>query len=126
MNTYIILKDILFYSFIILFIIVLYRLLIKRLSQGRYVQEHFCILYPLDINPSSGEIPFYFTTELVKSIRLTIENEEGTILELANQEFEVGGHIIRFDTTTLPNGLYFYCLKTDIQETKKKFRITNV
>ena len=126
MNTYIILKDILFYSFIILFIIVLYRLLIKRLSQGRYVQEHFCILYPLDINPSSGEIPFYFATELVKSIRLTIENEEGTILELANQEFEVGGHIIRFDTTTLPNGLYFYCLKTDIQETKKKFRITNV
>ena len=126
MNTYIILKDILFYSFIILFIIVLYRLLIKRLSQGRYVQEHFCILYPLDINPSSGEIPFYFTTELVKTIRLTIENDTETIKELANQEFGIGGHIIRFDTTTLPNGLYFYCLKTDIQETKKKFRITNV
>ena len=126
MNTYIILKDILFYSFIILFIIVLYRLLIKRLSQGRYVQEHFCILYPLDINPSSGEIPFYFTTELVKTIRLTIENDTETIKELANQEFGIGGHIIRFDSTTLPNGLYFYCLKTDIQETKKKFRITNV
>ena len=126
MNTYIILKDILFYSFIILFIIVLYRLLIKRLSQGRYVQEHFCVLYPLDINPSSGEIPFYFTTELVKTIRLTIENDTETIKELANQEFGIGGHIIRFDTTTLPNGLYFYCLKTDIQETKKKFRITNV
>ena len=126
MNAYIILKDILFYSFIILFIIVLYRLLIKRLSQGRYVQEHFCVLYPLDINPSSGEIPFYFTTELVKTIRLTIENDTETIKELANQEFGIGGHIIRFDTTTLPNGLYFYCLKTDIQETKKKFRITNV
>ena len=126
MNTYIILKDILFYSFIILFIIVLYRLLIKRLSQGRYVQEHFCVLYPLDINPSSGEIPFYFTTELVKTIRLTIENDTETIKELANQEFGIGGHIIRFDSTTLPNGLYFYCLKTDIQETKKKFRITNV
>ena len=126
MNTYIILKDILFFSFIILFIIVLYRLLIKRLSQGRYVQEHFCVLYPLDINPSSGEIPFYFTTELVKTIRLTIENDTETIKELANQEFGIGGHIIRFDSTTLPNGLYFYCLKTDIQETKKKFRITNV
>ena len=126
MNTYIILKDILFYSFIIIFIIVLYRLLIKRLSQGRYVQEHFCVLYPLDINPSSGEIPFYFTTELVKTIRLTIENDTETIKELANQEFGIGGHIIRFDSTTLPNGLYFYCLKTDKQETKKKFRITNV
>ena len=125
MHPYLILKDILFYSFIILFIIILYRLLIKRLSRGRYVQEHFCVLYPLDINPSSGEIPFYFTTELVKSIRLTIENEEETILELANQEFAVGGHIIRFDSTTLPNGLYFYCLRTDKQETKKKFRITN-
>ena len=120
------LKDILFYSFIILFIIILYRLLIKRLSRGRYVQEHFCVLYPLDINPSSGEIPFYFTTELVKTIRLTIENDTETIKELANQEFGIGGHIIRFDSTTLPNGLYFYCLKTDIQETKKKFRITNV
>jgi hypothetical protein len=126
MHPYLILKDILFYSFIILFIIILYRLLVKRLSQGRYVQEHFCVLYPLDINPSSGEIPFYFTTELVKSIRLTIENDSETIKELANQEFGIGGHIIRFDSTTLPNGLYFYCLKTDIQETKKKFRITNV
>jgi hypothetical protein len=83
------------------------------------------VLYPLDINPSFGEIPFYFTTELVKTIRLTIENDTETIKELANQEFGIGGHIIRFDTTTLPNGLYFYCLKTDIQETKKKFRITN-
>jgi len=126
MHPYLILKDILFYSFIILFIIILYRLLIKRLSRGRYVQEHFCVLYPLDINPSSGEIPFYFTTELVKSICLTIENEDGTILELVNEEFGVGGHIVRFDSTTLANGLYFYCLKTDIQETKKKFRITNV
>jgi hypothetical protein len=126
MHPYLILKDILFYSFIILFIIILYRLLIKRLSRGRYVQEHFCVLYPLDINPSSGEIPLYFTTELVKSICLTIENEEGTIQELVNEEFGVGGHIVRFDSTTLPNGLYFYCLKTDIQETKKKFRITNV
>ena len=125
MHPYLILKDILFYSFIILFIIILYRLLIKRLCRGRYVQEHFCVLYPLDINPSSGEIPFYFTTELVKTIRLTIENDTETIKELANQEFGIGGHIIRFDTTTLPNGLYFYCLKTDIQETKKKFRITN-
>ncbi len=126
MHPYLILKDILFYSFIILFIIILYRLLIKRLSRGRYVQEHFCVLYPLDINPSSGEIPFYFTTELVKTIRLTIETDTETIKELANQEFGIGGHIIRFDSTTLPNGLYFYCLKTDIQETKKKFRITNV
>ena len=108
MHPYLILKDILFYSFIILFIIILYRLLIKRLSRGRYVQEHFCVLYPLDINPSSGEIPFYFTTELVKTIRLTIETDTETIKELANQEFGIGGHIIRFDSTTLPNGLYFY------------------
>jgi hypothetical protein len=125
MNPYIILKDILFYSLIILFIIIMYRLLIKRLSKGRHRQELFCILYSLDINPSSGEIPFYFTTESAKHIEFSIENQEGKLVELANGPFDIGGHIIRFDSTTLPNGLYFYCLKTDNQETKKKFRITN-
>lgn len=125
MNTYIILKDIMFYALVILFIIIMYRLLIKRLSKGRHRQELFCILYPLDINPSSGEIPFYFTTERPKHIEFSIENQEGKLVELANGPFDTGGHIIRFDSTTLPNGLYFYCLKTGNQETKKKFRITN-
>ena len=125
MHPYIFVKDILFYALIILFLIIMYRLLIKRLSRGRHRQELFCILYPLDINPSSGEIPFYFTTEIAKSVKLSIENDEKMLIELANETFDVGGHIIRFDSTILPNGLYCYCLRTDNQETKKKFRINN-
>ena len=126
MHTYQILKDVLFYSFVILFIIILYRLMINRLSKGRHIRENFCILYPLDINPSSGIIPFYFTTEIAKKIVFTIESEDNKVIEIANREFETGGHILRFDSTSLPDGLYFYCLKTDVQESKKKFRITNV
>lgn len=103
----------------------MYRFMIKRFSRGRHRQELFCILYPLDINPSSGEIPFYFTTEIAKSVKLSIENDEKVLIELADETFDVGGHIIRFDSTKLPNGLYFYCLRTVNQETKKKFRINN-
>ena len=125
MHPYIFIKDILFYALIILFLIIMYRLMIKRFSRGRHRQELFCILYPLDINPSSGEIPFYFTTEIAKSVKLSIENDEEMLIELADATFDVGGHIIRFDSTILPNGLYFYCLRTDNQETKKKFRINN-
>jgi len=125
MNPYQILKDVLFYSLIILCIIILYRLLINRLSRGRHIGANFCVLYSLDVNPSSGIIPFYFTTEMAKKVEFTIESDDKILIEIANREFEVGGHILRFDSTKLPNGLYFYCLKTNGQETKKKFRIAN-
>lgn len=125
MNTYIFLKDVLFYSLVLLCLIISYRLIIKRLSKGRHIPSDFCSLYPLDVNPSKGDISFYFTTELVKNVRITVENEDNLKMELANKAFDKGGHIIRFDTTSLADGLYFYCLTTDVQETKKKFRISN-
>jgi hypothetical protein len=36
-----------------------------------------------------------------------------------------GGHIIRFDTNTLPNGTYFYQLRTENQKTMKRFSVEN-
>jgi hypothetical protein len=47
------------------------------------------------------------------------------IHELANQEFDNGGHLIRFDSTKLANGIYYYGIVTTDQETTKRMEVLN-
>jgi hypothetical protein len=42
---------------------------------------------------------------------------------LKEAEMKSGGHIIRFDSSQLANGIYFYCLETDNQKTLKKMKV---
>ena len=52
----------------------------------------------------------------------TLEEKEFII---ASRKFDVGGHIIRYDTNALSNGIYTFGIETESQKTVKKFEIKN-
>jgi hypothetical protein len=117
--------EILFITFGILMIIVIYRLVLRRLSKGRVIHSDFCTLYSLEKNPVAETIEFYFTTPVAQHIRFCIWNQNDECIELKNEEMAEGGHIVRFDTRTLENGIYTFGIITDQQKTIKKFEIRN-
>lgn len=103
-----------------------YRWLLRRLSKGAVKHEEYCKLESIDVNPASGEIHFYFTSKEVKTFTFSILDAQMNDLELIKSgECSVGGNIIRFDSSKLQNGDYFYCLKTDNQKTVKKMTVLN-
>lgn len=119
------LLDVLFYSLIVLVAIVLYRLLLKRLSRGRIDNATFCTLYSLEKNPASGEIEFYFVVPDMMKVEFSIWKENEKIVELRNDHFKKGGHIVRYDSTHLDNGEYFFGIVTSNQRTIKRFNVAN-
>lgn len=86
--------------------------------------KNFCVLYPLEQKTVSGEIEIYFTNDLEKTARIIILDVElNEILEIAQGDYSPGGNIIRFDTSVLDNGDYYYCLVADNQKTMKKMHV---
>jgi hypothetical protein len=110
----------------ILGVIILYRLLLRYLSRKHVKKELYCTLFEVEDQPVSGEIPFYFTTQLARNVELFIETELGVRVATVTQEtYEIGGHLLRFDSTSLENGTYFYVLMTENQEIRKKIIVQN-
>lgn len=120
------LKGILWVSLIILVVVILYRQLLRFLGKGSVSQEEYCVLYGLEVQPSRGDVEFYFTSAKPKYYQLLIlDADMEKVMEVVSKECHVGGNIIRFDSSRLENGEYFYCLKTDNQKTVKKMRVAN-
>jgi hypothetical protein len=82
-------------------------------------------LYNLDQEPAAGELAFYFVCPESTSVRFAIWQNNQLVLELANDTFDKGGHLLRFDSTQLANGVYYYGIVTADQETKKRMTIAN-
>jgi hypothetical protein len=113
-------------SITLLILIIAYKKLLARLGKGNPIKEDYCELYNLEETPSKNEVAFYFTCNSERSIILELlSNELTTIQIIAEKIVQEGGHIIRFDTKSIPNGTYFYCLKTDNQKTMKKMIVAN-
>ncbi|MFM7682992.1 MAG: hypothetical protein ACKO7P_09620 [Bacteroidota bacterium] len=119
------LLDFLVITLFIVIGIILYRLLLRRLSKGKVDMESFCTLYSLEKNPVSGEVEFYFVSPDMIKVEFSIWKENDKVIELKNDYFKKGGHIVRFDSTTLPDGEYFFGLVTSKQRTIKRFKIQN-
>ncbi len=117
--------DFLVISLIIVVVIILYRLLLKKLSKDKVNMESFCTLYSLEKNPVSGEVEFYFVSPDMIKVEFSIWRENEKVLELRNDYYKQGGHIIRFDSKSLPDGEYFFGLVTSKQRTVKRFKIQN-
>ncbi|XOV67769.1 MAG: hypothetical protein ACFHU9_01095 [Fluviicola sp.] len=113
-------------SLAVLVLVIAYRKLLQYLGKGGVDKQDFCVLYPLEKDPASGEVEFYFTCEELKKYTLEILDAEMQELTVVKQgEASPGGTIVRFDTTSLPNGLYYFSLKTSNQKTMKKMNILN-
>lgn len=114
-------------SLIVLIGVIIYKRLLTKFKQNTISKEDFCVLFGLENQPSKGEIEIYFTSEKKKNVKISLLNEDLS-LHTDIKEFECtpGGNIVRFNTLNVQNGNYFYQLKTDNQETIKKFTIENV
>ncbi len=115
----------LFVSFLILLAVIAYKRLLKRFQKGHIVHKDYCELYNLDQDPASGELAFYFVCPALLNVQFGIWKNRQLLHELANQDFDKGGHIIRFDSTQLENGVYYYGIVTSDQETTKRMQVLN-
>lgn len=108
-------------SIVVLVLAIGYRKLLSYLGKDDIKREDYCVLYNVEESVVTGEIPFYFTSEQVKNVSIWIQDESmKDLFEVSNQECKVGGNIIRYDSSNLKNGTYFYCLKSDNQKISKK------
>lgn len=122
-------KNAIMFLFVTLFFLmgmIVYRKVLSKFKKGQVSLNDFCVLYSLEKNEQTGELEFYFTNEKKKHVIFEILSESEEVLHtLTDQEYNQGGHIIRFDSKELANGTYFYQLRTENQETKKRMVINN-
>lgn len=109
----------------ILVLIILYRFLLKFLSRKVLKTQNYCTLYDVEHSIAKGEVVFYFTTSINREVHLFLKNTSGDVHIITQKYFDIGGHICRFDSNTIPNGQYLYVLKTDNQEISKRIEIKN-
>lgn len=115
----------LFVSFIILMAVIAYRALLRRFQRGQVQHKDFCEVYTLDHEPANGELAFYFVCPALTTVQFAIWQNNVLVKELAHASFEQGGQILRFDSTQLANGVYYYGIVTATQETKKRMTVLN-
>ncbi|MFM6934001.1 MAG: hypothetical protein ACKOXP_01050 [Flavobacteriales bacterium] len=119
------LVEFLFITLLILLAIIGYRYLLRYLSRGRVNQALFCELYSLDHDPAIGEVSFYFVCPELTSVTFNIWQSDQVVLQLTQKDYDKGGHLLKFDTSTLPNGTYYFGIETNKQKTQKRFSIQN-
>jgi hypothetical protein len=110
----------------LLVLYIAYKKLLAYLGKGVPVQRDYCVLYSLEVQPSKGELEIYFTTESPREVTIELLNSDMSLNKVVvSGKYEEGGHIIRFNSAEVPNGEYFYSLRTDNQKTMKKMAILN-
>jgi hypothetical protein len=117
---------ILYVSLAVVVVAIGYKKLLAYLGKGGEVKKDFCVLYPLEMHPAKGELEFYFTTETERDVKLLIlDAEMNEFMTVVEKRATEGGNIVRFDSTKLGNGTYFFCLLTENQRTMKKMVVKN-
>lgn len=107
--------------------ILFYRRLLMRFNRDNMNTADYCVLYSLESPTVKGEVEIYFTTEQARDAKIVLLDADMKEVQVIKEDkFSSGGNIVRFDTTKVENGNYFYALVTDNQKTTKKMRIQNV
>lgn len=120
------LLNVVYVVLMIVLAIVLYKALLKRMNKGNIISGSFCELQAVSPKPAFGEIDFCFTCKENKHIdfELVSLNFE-PVVSVVSKEFEEGQHILKFDSTQIENGEYYYQLRTNNQRIFKKILIDN-
>ena len=56
----------------VLLVVIIYRRILRSLNKGSIDKDDYCELYSLEIEPASGELPFYFTSAKEKPVTLLL------------------------------------------------------
>ena len=105
-----------------------YKKLMNLIATGKVKKVTVKYAELFDVNPpyAKGEIQFGFKLPEKMVIDFKIVNREDEVIkELKNGELEEGVYPVNFDTTSIPDGEYFYQIITNVQKTSKKFFIVN-
>ncbi len=117
---------VLYTSITVIVVYILYKRLLRYMNKGVPNKAIYCELNALEQDPAKGILEFYFTSLESKKVSVEILDESYQSIEiLADRDFEAGQHIVRYDSTKVSNGVYYYQLKTDNQQTMKMMRILN-
>lgn len=117
---------VLFVSLAVLVIAIAYKKLLQYLGKGTPNKQDFCVLYALEESPSKGEVEFYFTCEENKDYAMWILDADMNDQVMVQEGHATpGGTIVRFDTSNVADGEYYFCLKTSNQKTMKKMQVFN-
>lgn len=117
---------VLYVSIAIIILYILYRKLLRWMNRDVPEKALYCELNSLEKDPARGELEFWFTSKETKQVAFEILDENHAPLEtVVEKEFAPGQHIVRYDSTRLTNGTYFYQLKTDNQQIMKKMVVVN-
>ena len=113
-------------SLVVVILILLYSLLLRRMKRGQITLDEYVELYPLDKEFATETVQFFFKNKAAKDILFTVYAKDESFHEvIANKNFKPGGHILKFDTTKVPNGKYYFEVKTENQKTSKLMEVKN-
>lgn len=114
------------FSLSVLVFVIAYRKLLAYLGKGTPNKADFCTLYPVVGQPVSSEVILYFEAEQEKEFEMKILDADWNDIDcISKGKAKVGGNKVKLDTTRFANGIYFYNLVTDNQNTRKKIQIEN-
>ena len=106
-----------------------YRYILNVIGTGkiRPSKVKYAELYTLLNNRSAqGEIQFLFILRSSTKVKFAIvDKDDSEVKLLVDEQRGPGNYPVSFDTTTVPDGVYFYQLKTDLQKITKVFKINN-
>jgi hypothetical protein len=106
--------------------IILYKLLLRKLGQSKMDNTSFVVLHRSEKEPAFGDVQLYFTAEKPGKCVFRMYEKSGlNEWVLFEGDFKEGNTIVNFDTTTVPNGWYYYEVKTPLQKTYKLLEIKN-
>jgi len=126
LTIYDIVIGILYVSITLFIIFFIYRKILTFFSRNSINQDDYCKLDSLELDPAKGKLSFYFISNIKRSYRFVIlDINMCEILEVVSDKCSAGGNIIKFDSSNLPNGNYFYSLQTENQKIIKKITIEN-
>jgi hypothetical protein len=121
-----IIVGILIFTLALLVFVISYKKLLAYLGKGSIPKEKYCVLYSLETEPATGDIQFYFTSEVKREVKFQLLDEKyNFIKEIYSKECKSDGNIVPFNTRELQNGTYFYSLVTENQKTMKKMTVIN-
>lgn len=113
-------------SLLIVVFILVYRLLLKRMKKTVIDASDFVELSTLEGDDQKGEIQFFFKTPIDQLVTFRIYGKTSDFeKQLLDKPLKKGGHIVKFDTTKVPNGIYFYELQVENQKLSKRFEVKN-
>lgn len=116
----------LYVSLVIIILFLIYKRILMSINSKEPSKKLYCEMNFLENDLAKGTVEFYFTNVEKKEIRFEVLDKAYETVELlAEAVFEPGQHIVRFDSTTVSNGNYFYQLKTDNQQTMRKMVVNN-